>query len=352
MSTLDPKRSDHIDRMSPSLFHELEACALRVAFRRQHHEQPAISSSAALLGRMCHAALEQLVVNGELWAEDWSTRLLDRWHQEVATTEAHHPELGPPDAWPGFHLKRARLRTLAAHLRELVAETPRDLLFPEVELRSQDGLLFGRADLIVRGQPSLIIDYKTGGVIDLASGLPREAYRQQMQLYAYLEQQTTGAWPHRAILMPLAEDSVDVHVEAEECLSLAERARAALAAYNTRVPAAQPANAGPVTCAWCEFAVSCDAFWHAAAPTWPGVTRSIAGMVQRVWDTRSGDAVIAVCADSGTETGDVMVRGLNALSQPRLADVVEQRRVRITALHREEDRKTLRATLATRLAVG
>ena len=352
MSELDADHSAALERVSPSLFHDLGACALRVAFQRQRHELPGLVSAAAVMGTLCHAVLETMVVTGAFRTAEWAEHLQQLWQVRVAAAEQSYPLLGPSASWPGFQIKRARLRTLLARLRVLLGDIRSEEILTEVELCSQDGRLFGRADLVVRSDVRLVIDYKTGGVMDITSGLPRQAYREQMQLYAYLEAQTTGIWPSRAVLMPLDSEPVDVDVNQPECEALADQGRALLAAYNSRVPGAQPPNVQPSTCTWCDFAVSCGAFWQVADSEWPGPARSVTGIVRHVWRSALGDVTLGIQADGGTvEAGDVTVRGLNAAALPAVLDLQEEQCVCLTCLRSEPDRGTLRASAATRLLI-
>src|SRR5437660_5562864 len=158
--TLDPTRSLSLNRVSPSLFHDLTACALRVAFGRQEHGAVGVVHPAAILGTLCHAVLEEMVVTKAFWAADWTERLTETWSRRAVESQQAYPLLGPAESWPGFQIKRARLKPLLERLRALIGDAETDDLFTEVELWSRDQTLFGRADLVVRGATSLVIDYK------------------------------------------------------------------------------------------------------------------------------------------------------------------------------------------------
>ena len=70
------------------------------------------------------------------------------------------------------------------------------------QLSTEDGRLFGKPDLVIKtGARHQIVDYKSGAVTD-EDAQPREAYVHQLQLYAFLEFNVTGAWPQTAHLFP------------------------------------------------------------------------------------------------------------------------------------------------------
>src|SRR5260370_20920406 len=85
--------------------------------------------------------------------EKWDVELGRQWQEEIDHERALQTaddlvRWGPPEAWPNYELKRARLRNLARSVRELMLGLPADaLVLTEHDLTGRGGLLAGRADL-------------------------------------------------------------------------------------------------------------------------------------------------------------------------------------------------------------
>jgi PD-(D/E)XK nuclease superfamily len=207
------------------------------------------------------------------------------------------------------------LGNVVNRLAGIVADMPAETeLFTELDLTSSDGSLFGRADLVARWKSGgALIDYKTGSATDRATGALRDSYARQLRLYAFLERETRGVWPDRAILLPFVGDPVEVEVDPDECAATAADALAALTSYNLIAGQVPPAMPSATACGWCDAAAACSAFWDACDEDWIDASVYAArGPVLLAKATPLGGLSLQVTSTSGSRHGDLSVRGLDA----------------------------------------
>jgi PD-(D/E)XK nuclease superfamily len=341
---LDPGRSAPMDRVSPSSLHALETCRLQVALGRQSTGVANVWNGRAVLGDACHHVLERLVTRGEIYASNWEGALGEAWEEELRTMAAQaaiHRVVDAPMRWPGAELTRARLTVVARRVRELLSGAGSDAeVLTEPTLRSRDGLLEGRLDLLVRGSSRhAVIDYKTGATVDPTSGTMREAYLTQLQLYSYLEWECSGSWPSEALLLPFNGPPLHIDVDPIACASRAQEARALLAAYNATAPGAQPASPTPQGCAYCPFSVECDAFWETVTPSWASEILAAEGAVIGVHESQLGTVNVQILAERGSVArGDCLVRGIRPGEHAVANRIAPGDTARATRLHLEADR--------------
>src|SRR5579871_2602285 len=114
---------------SPGLASEMRKCLLRVAFRSSDaHRALAATSPLALLGLTCHSLLER-VERGALAGEPgplWPQRVAELWDEILVQTCTAHPlarELGDPQRWPYYHLRRAQALRLALSIAKARSES-------------------------------------------------------------------------------------------------------------------------------------------------------------------------------------------------------------------------------------
>jgi len=294
-----------IAHLSPTSYEILRECRLRFSYGQQPGDGRSRSSAATRLGTVCHNVLDIAVREGLLESENWRTAVEELWDAELSVEKERAVAAGvsdEPRKWRGYQLKRARLFQIAGRLRAFLdALPPGTQILTEEPLSAHDGLLFGRADLIIRNPDRhQIVDYKSGSVLDHETNLPREAYVRQLQLYAYLEHAASSSWPSSAHLFPLHGAPVEIEVDPQACSALAAEALAALRTYNEVVPAVQPAAPSPVHCQWCPAATICSPFWNACDETWAPNVRAAAGTVSRAFATELGGITIHVHPAAGS----------------------------------------------------
>jgi hypothetical protein len=282
----------------------LMACPRRIELDRDPREasrQAGAFSAPAILGDICHAALQALVESRALLRLGWEDEVDGAWARASAEISARTPGLDPTEL-ASHDLFRARTGVVAARLRELL-----EPLGPEMELTCEapmaalEGRLRGKPDLIARAAAGhWIIDYKTGGVLDGATELPRAAYRSQLRLYAVLEHERTGAWPDHAFLLSFTQGMVEVAIVPGECADLADSLAAALDAFEKRLPGPQPARPSPEVCRWCEHALSCEAVWQECEEDWAPEVGLAEGIVAQAARAATGVTTVVVDLDGGT----------------------------------------------------
>jgi CRISPR/Cas system-associated exonuclease Cas4 (RecB family) len=133
-----------------------------------------------------------------------------------------------------------------------------DVIWAEVPVQSQDGLLSGRVDYAERlpNGGIRLLDYKSA----LRDDVP-ERYERQLQLYALLWYETFGEWPVEAYLhYPFTGAIHPVHIQPHICQQQGDDARQLVNRFLENTSPAQLATPGTV-CTVCEFRPWCQAFW-------------------------------------------------------------------------------------------
>lgn len=268
-------------------------------------------STAASLGLICHDVLAESARGhlGDPDDADWRQRYDAVWDAAVARQAEN---TSTARTWPNYGIYRAAARVLAKGVaREHRAGKD---LEPELPLESADGLVAGRADLVVRSPEHEIRDYKTGQIANDA-GQPRADYLRQLLIYAALEHDQIGSWPSRVVLVPLdpKRSPVVVPIEPAEARSAQSELSGALEQYNEavkkQVAPASMANPSADTCRFCRFAPRCPAFWDAASESWAddGVV-AVAGTILRTSAAHSGGVTVVLENEAGSLiAGEVVI---------------------------------------------
>ena len=332
--------------LSPSALALLQSCPLRLAFQRSVPRTRAAGlAPQQLLGTLCHAVLEQVVKDETLLRPTWERALDDAWAERIAalpTSMGAEPPawmVGPPQTWPGYAIKRARLGKAARRLRELLASAEGAELVSEQELVALTGRLRGYPDLVVRGQTAhWIVDYKTGEVLSQEDSTPRDSYVRQLQLYAVLEREASGSWPTRAYLLPLLGAAVEVAIDPEACEALADQVIRELETYNEMAGTPPEARPSPAACAWCEAATRCPAIWEHADESWADGLLAAEGEVTEAVPTRLGGMSLVLRPERGSLAArPIAVRGISLADHPDAALAVAGATARLVALRRDRE---------------
>jgi CRISPR/Cas system-associated exonuclease Cas4 (RecB family) len=295
------------------------------------------------LGTICHSVLEVLVGSGDIATSAWESRLETAWRNAIEKAQTSK-ELtgdswakGDPRSWPGYAIKRARLRKTAGRLRELLAGAgePAELLC-EQACTALSGQLVGRPDLIVRSPKAhWVVDYKSGEVLRQDGHEPRDSYVRQLQLYAVLEHERSGGWPTNAYLVPLTGPIINVPIHPEQCEAMADEMLADLEAYNARVPEPQHADPGPDTCRWCPYAARCAAFWDACDQSWRDGLLAVRGNVRAVVHTKLGGATVLISRQTGSAPeAEICLRNVAGADHPAIAGLSEGTECQTVGLRR------------------
>ena len=277
-------------------------------------------STAASLGLICHDVLAESARGhlGDPDDADWRQRYDAVWDAAVARQAEN---TSTARTWPNYGIYRAAARVLAKGVaREHRAGKD---LEPELPLESADGLVAGRADLVVRSPEHEIRDYKTGQIANDA-GQPRADYLRQLLIYAALEHDQIGSWPSRVVLVPLdpKRSPVVVPIEPAEARSAQSELSGALEQYNEavveQVGPASMASPSADACRFCRFATRCPAFWDAASESWAedGVV-AVAGTILRTSAAHSGGVTVVVENEAGSmSAGEVVISPIETTRLP------------------------------------
>ncbi len=279
-------------------------------------------------------------IRQEQWAEavgpSW-LRVAERMAEEVHAAPHEASLAGSPESWPGYVMKRARLKKAARRLHDLVATAGREAeLISEVPLVAAQGRLQGRPDLIVRdGTETWVVDYKTGSVMDADGLMPRATYVRQLHLYALLEQASTGRWPTQGFLVPLNGPVVGVRIDPSAATELGEQALQAIDAFNAVVPAAQPAAPGPEACQYCASTTSCAAFWAACDASREEPLTAVAGVVRSAVSTAIGGVSLVLDVQVGSVQSEaIVIRNVSLTDHPTVAGIQAGDEIALVKLRR------------------
>ncbi len=304
---VDPK-PNAATTASPSSAAGLLSCTLSFAYKTSNlgGRGGKRTSPSAALGLASHATLAYAATGGlgtPLLA-DWGDAFEQAWDREVEVQRVDVDTPPDPRRWHGYSLcKVATKMQCKAICGELQDGAELD---PEVLLRSSDGVLEGRADLVVRAPVHEIRDYKTGSVLD-DEGAVRRDYRRQLLIYACLEFETVGSWPERIVLVPVGPSEPPQVIEVDQIEAEREMAliRDALSRYNAAVESGDnmvsAASPSPDACRFCSYASGCPAFWAAATEDWRdrGVT-AVKGVVERRSAGHGGGSALTIRVAQGT----------------------------------------------------
>lgn len=341
-----------ISATSPSLAETMRACQLRAGISRARGVSSfVLGNPKAWLGTAYHAVLEGAAGGGAAATHEavWAAAV-DQQHFRAR----QHPldrRFGAPERWPGYHLVRAMALLRAQEFGGGVSQgaghrgtQERRAAAPELWLSGAKARLVGRPDL-VRG--NAVIDYKTGEIHEPGDGSAMKAsHVRQLQVYAFLVKESTGAWPVRGVLLPMEGAPLEIELESAACERAAAEALSLLDEYNRNIEAAGPpaslGNASPTACKWCPYQVLCPAFWPVAgnlsADQIGGA--AIGGTALAVPTPIHGGAALALSLDSneGTEPpGEVTLAPLISDVHTCLAQVQPGISMRVSGLARRAD---------------
>lgn len=301
--------SQTASHLTPSSFEEMRSCRLRYALRHKAGgvlDHP--SAPTARLGQLCHRVMERLVVSKAIpgaWQEPFE-RL---WVEEAAA--ASNADGQAPETWPGYAMKKVELRRALSDLNSLLAESsPLESIKAELVLQNSEGNIQGRLDLVheIR-KGSRVVDLKTGRVDGDGEKL-KPSYRRQIQIYAYLMEQQTHRWPVEGVVLPLGGVPVIVDIDEQACVGLVREVLGLLAAYNSTVPAPQPAIVSGETCPRCPVAASCPAFWKSWKPEYDPNLIAYRGRILSVYRAANGRTAVRIGVE-GPPPMEVFIQGLD-----------------------------------------
>ena len=347
-----------ISSLSPTGFAVLHACPLRLAYQRARGLRPSELEPQQALGTLCHAVLQSMVEDRSLLQVEWEQALDRAWERRLAQLLLQEADAAdwirqPPTKWPGYAIKRARLRKATRRLRELLRAAGEAQLICEQPLAALGGRLRGFPDLIVRGPDAhWVIDYKTGSVVS-RTGEPREAYVHQLQLYALMEREASGSWPSRALLLPLAGEAVEADVSPAACELIAAEMLDELNSYNALSGETPPGRPSPEACRWCPAATECPEPWEHCDEGWAPALLTLEGVVEGATPTRLGGVSLVCRRTAGSiEHEQVALRNVLLVDHPAVANAMPGATLRAVGLRSDGDAAIFTAPRWARIAVS
>lgn len=288
--------------ISPSLYSRLASCQYRVVLDRRRRVPSGTSppvSAASILGTAGHLALQRLVETGDLRVADLAGAAGAAWDDAIVEVAG---SLDSATKLPGYYLKAARFANTAVRLQHLVMDA--SALEPEVELRSPDGFVVGRADLIAHGAfGTWIIDYKSGVEREAGTGKALiHEHKNQLRLYAYLWASSHGEWPTATYLLPFDGPEIEVAVDPPACEEIAKEARRLVGEYNDAFPEHPPAAPSPDTCRYCAHVGECLPFRSACDVTWAPDLMALRGTVIATERSARGGRSLLIDVEGGSIT--------------------------------------------------
>ena len=323
-----PTDSRPLGPIWPGRLARLLDCPLQVAFEQGvDYQGDGTALPPALVGTAIHRCIE-------LTFEDPTLKVGQAWSRACDEMSASGPD--PRDA-ASARRSLLRLQRKLPDLTKLIEEhqSTGDPLVEE-RLQSADGLFRGQPDLVLVGQPTTVVDYKSGTAT--TEGMVKSGYEKQLLLYAHLVADALSADPVEAWLFSLQEGLVRVDVSPERRQEFIDAARGAIRQFEEVVPGRQPGTPSDTACEWCNHAPDCDEVWTAFADGRVcdlGGGHAIEGTaIGDPMHARNGKSALSLEAERGTMTGHIMVSDLPTAVAQRFND---GQRLRATRLRQQSE---------------
>lgn len=261
-------------RITPTSYLELKRCLLKGMLASMRIRQCLPISLQARLGRVVHKLLCARSCGGIRvgdFEKAWKSAVLQEEQDMLASETERHLVPIEKNAYD-YYLKKIRCKNLVEKNRSTFAYTlpPNDAYFSESWLETEDGLVGGYPDAIVRtGNGDIIIDYKTselncGGLMDEKI----EDYATQIKLYAALFHSKFDLWPSALYIVGINGSLVKIEFDEFECMQLLRDAKNLLHKINLMVRNLKNANdsakmlASPSNqnCKYCGYRPMCTAY--------------------------------------------------------------------------------------------
>ena len=259
-----------LDSISPSRFFVMKRCSYRVVLANTYGNPLLPYPPNSHLGNVIHECIRLILTNqiqddiafNAIWAE-----LIKK--EEVALKKMGFEFLIPlkKSVKKGYAIKKLQVKSLMYSKNNNKKDRQKKQIVYDHErwMRSEDGLIVGRADLITeREQCTKITDFKTGRIVE-EEGDIKEKIEDQMKLYAYLYNEENGNFPDELLIIDLSQKEYLVEFSIEECILLAKEAKQILQETNNKVRknlSEKLANASHDNCRLCLYKPACVFHWN------------------------------------------------------------------------------------------
>jgi hypothetical protein len=311
-----PPSITKLERISPTLYEAALKCSARAAWIATGDRKVVPPHPRALLGIGVHAVLERARSGGIAGATEEERRTgaekeFDDKMREVfsAGHALLQAKFETPERLPFYNLYRARAAQIAgdfapaaahqiAASREEGVRTFRSGVAFEPSLRSKDGRIVGRTDVLDAGNEA-VVDYKTGNAA--GSGVVTDSEARQLRLYAFLAAEN-GVIVRKGVIERADRSRAEIAITLSEAGEESRRALTVLDDYNRHAGSAFDAAATPSAgnCKFCPCIPFCSAFWVRADESWaPECGTHVEGIVS----SAEGDALVSVNVEVDRGTG-------------------------------------------------
>ena len=324
-------------RMAPSRYTAMQACLLREVWNASGNTPLLPPSPLAELGSVIHRLLEaagrgQFADQQEKTIEAAWSKLINEAEKRMSMSATRLPHVPLRKSISDFEVRKLRACRKAAsiaHDAKCAREGHgRQALHPtgfERWVESEDGVVGGYIDHIKTTKKGVVLsDYKSGSVLDSGTvGEPREikqAYRDQLELYAALYRDRSGTWPAVLEIIPLQGAPVEIPFDKRHAERLLETACRSLHAANKMIEEVENGNkdvtslASPKAehCRLCLFRPECRAYWtarkHDPQQKWPFDLR---GFLREKIVLRNGKLCLAIAKEPSSPL-TVSIRSLES----------------------------------------
>lgn len=312
----------NITHISPTKLDIFRNCMLQVAFDNDVSLQALIiKGTSSHLGTICHRVLEAVSKFGLSSNEDWDLGFERIWQREVAKQEQfinNHPyerHLGQARYWRSYAMRRARIKKLARAIwlrQQLYVKKQISLSAqPTFERKyvAFDGKLIGIADVVRMENGNWVIeDYKTGTIISVddetGETMVKINYVHQVHLYAAMHHNTTGKWPTLARIIPIEGDIVEIPIDQQLAINLADEAIELLNTYRKIIKDGgnqeDLAHPSSTICRWCSYHGICNPFWTAIQDNWEWYHHAVEGTVSNFIRSTASSGTVVIEVNQGS----------------------------------------------------
>ena len=315
----------------------MQSCLLREVWNASGNEPLLPPSPLAELGSAIHKLLEaagrgQLEDGQRAEVEATWTELISEAESRMSLSALKRPQVPLKKSISDFEVRKLRacrrageIAHDAGYARQNQGKRPPQPTGFELWVETEDGAVGGYIDRVKMTEKGVVLsDYKSGALLDGGTGgEPREvkqAYREQMELYAALYRHNCETWPASLEIVPLQGVPLELLFDAGHAERLLATARRSLRAANTIIEEVENGNADVTTlaspkaehCRVCLFRPACRAYWAARKRDpdhkWPS---DVMGVLREKITLRNGKLRIRI-AETASSPVSINVRNLGS----------------------------------------